>query len=307
MTWKWNFFDVHYDVDVAGNYSSVLSALTMKEILFNRTNIENYATEFTEALILHPTFLDPFAGGTTEEKINIIFMNGLQPEGFRNRTIQFGSKAVDTTYEAIRQILPKYQELVNMGLGDPSSIVAKATMQPLKGKQQAGSREKKEYNCNNCGQPGHDQKNCPFKDECLQCKTKAHCYWKKGCPLFDAWAAKKDAARARAGQPPFQAHSVIVQAAALDEVAALRLEILELQKAMKVKLQNDLLRLKIAKLEMLEKRILLDSGANISVISDLSHVDLHTIPSCRRADKPTGVETADRTIMPIAGDGVILE
>ena len=137
------------------------------------------------------------------------------------------------------------------------------------------------------------------------CKTKAHQYWKPGCPLFDAWAAKKDAARAKAGQPPFKAHSAIVQPAASDEVAALRLEILEFQKALKVKYTNDLFLMKFARLDTLEKKILLDSGANVSVISNPSHVDHNTIPSCRRADKSSGVETADKTVMPIAGDGII--
>ena len=55
-----NIFDLNCDVDAAGNYTSVLSALTMKESPFNRTKIENYATDFTEALLLNPTFLDPF-------------------------------------------------------------------------------------------------------------------------------------------------------------------------------------------------------------------------------------------------------
>ena len=32
-----NIFDLHYDVNVAGNYTSVLLSLTMKESLFNRT------------------------------------------------------------------------------------------------------------------------------------------------------------------------------------------------------------------------------------------------------------------------------
>ena len=63
---------------------------------------------------------------------------------------------------------------------------------------------------------------------------------------------------------------------------------------------------KIALLVKLEKKILLDSGANVSVISDYSHVDTNTIPSCRRADKSSGVETADKTVMPITGDGIIL-
>ena len=39
-----------------------------------------------------------------------------------------------------------------------------------------------------------------------------------------------------------------------------------------------------------------DCGANVSVISHLSHVDANTIPVCRRADKSSGVETADQNL-----------
>ena len=82
----------------------------------------------------------------------------------------------------------------------------------------------------------------------------------------------------------------------VDEMAALRLEIIELQKALKVKLHK----------ELADKKIQLDSGANISLISARSHVDPNTMSSCRRADKTSGMETADKTVMPITGAGIFL-
>ena len=103
-----NIFDVHYNIDTAGNFNDVLSALAMKEGPFNRTKVENYATDFTEALLRHPTFLDPIAGGTTKVLIDDIFLSGLQPAGFRAKVKQFGTKEVDASCISISKVLPKY-------------------------------------------------------------------------------------------------------------------------------------------------------------------------------------------------------
>ena len=117
-------------------------------------------------------------------------------------------------------------------------------------------------------------------------------------PFFDRWALEKDAQRARNGLPPweqrekhankksFPAFKKAAEDDLASQLAAVSLE-LEQLKALNVK-----------------KKVLLDSGANHSVISHMSHVDTKTIP-CRRADKSSGVETADGTVMPISGDGII--
>ena len=55
-----------------------------------------------------------------------------------------------------------------------------------------------------------------------------------------------------------------------------------------------------------KKPIILDSGANVSVISDFTHVDTNTVPLCRRAEDASGVETADGNVMPIEGRGIIV-
>ena len=46
----------------------------------------------------------------------------------------------------------------------------------------------------------------------------------------------------------------------------------------------------------ISKKMLLDSGANISIVSSLSHLDPNTTPSFHRADKPSrNVETANNS------------
>ena len=53
-------------------------------------------------------------------------------------------------------------------------------------------------------------------------------------------------------------------------------------------------------------RIKLDSDPNISVITDITCVNTYTIQLCRKAEDATGAETADRTVMPIEGNGIIV-
>ena len=52
-----------------------------------------------------------------------------------------------------------------------------------------------------------------------------------------------------------------------------------------------------------EKKKLLDSGANISIVSSLSHLDTNTFPTCLRAEKPSVVQTANNSTMAIHGRG----
>ena len=57
----------------------------------------------------------------------------------------------------------------------------------------------------------------------------------------------------------------------------------------------------IAKSEV--KKKLLDSGANITIISSLSHLDSNTLPTYLRAEKPSVVQTANKSTMDIQGRG----
>ena len=67
----------------------------------------------------------------------------------------------------------------------------------------------------------------------------------------------------------------------------------------------EIAQLKAAALKV-TKPIIFDSGANVSIMSDITHVDINTILLCRRAKDACGVETAVGAVMPISGTGVIL-
>ena len=79
-----------------------------------------------------------------------------------------------------------------------------------------------------------------------------------------------------------------------------------LKKAMAAKVASDTitaLTLQLADLTAANLKVtkpkILDSGANVSVISDITHVNANTISLCRRVDDDSGAETADGAIMPI--------
>ena len=52
------------------------------------------------------------------------------------------------------------------------------------------------------------------------------------------------------------------------------------------------------------KQTIIDSGANVSVISDLTHMDTNTVPLCRRAEDASGVVTASGEELEISGRSV---
>ena len=86
--------------------------------------------------------------------------------------------------------------------------------------------------------------------------------------------------------------AVVVQTSADQKLVALQARLdateLALEEALKVK-----------------KSKILDSGANICIISDITHLDSNTLPLCRRAEDHGGVETASGVAMPISGNGTI--
>ena len=59
----------------------------------------------------------------------------------------------------------------------------------------------------------------------------------------------------------------------------------------------------VKELKARKKQQILDSGASMSLISDLSHLDPNT--SFCRAEEPRGMETANQSVMAISGSGTI--
>ena len=63
---------------------------------------------------------------------------------------------------------------------------------------------------------------------------------------------------------------------------------------------------KAKEVKLQQKKIYLDSAANHSVISHLTHLDPHTSPSFDRNEEYSGVETASQQVLAVEGQGRIM-
>ena len=193
------------------------------------------------------------------------------------------------------ETLPEYQRSTDMGMVPAAMRLEKTPQADLKMKTSTCSpkppgtampfKSAEEKPCFHCDQPGHRHFNCPYKNECLRCKTKDHAYWAPGVCGWRKDVQKKFSV----DKKQVKAMSAVAQESSV--VAALQLELEQLRAALKEVNRK--------------KRIFLDSGANTSIISDLSHTDPHSSTSLCRAEEPRGVETANGSIMPIVGMGQI--
>ena len=270
----------YYRLEKGSGYLTVLSNLSMvKTTKFSRDAIEKYASVFMRTIKRNPNFSDPKKGGAHPEVINEIFISGIQPPDFVLAMERHRTKTAKDTQQALASAIPLFEEMVNQGgynpVVKPAPKIANTMLFQRSPTTSPGTR-----NCPHCERPGHGYRDCPSKDQCLRCKTKAHKYWDFGTCLYrktviDGYKGGKQA------------------------------------KAMAARLTSDEKDARIAELEAQlkvkhKKSIILDSGANITVISDITHVDNNTVPSCRRAEDAAGVETADGAIMPITGNGVVV-
>ena len=290
-----DLLNIRFAVGTASNYLVTLQLLYMKPgISFSRELVDEYAFTFLATLIDHPTFEDPKQGGTSAKKINLLFLAGLQPEHFRLQIEKFDTENARDTFETIMIVLPKYQESVDIGMvpagtrleKSPQAVGIRTSTSSSTHAPTMTTTKSQPHPCYNCQKMGHRHEVCPQKDICLRCPpgTLPHPYWHHTKCVY----RKSTTDTFKLGKPAGKALAAIDSVTS--ENAALKLEIEQLKAALEVR----------------QKKIYLDSGANISIIADVSHVDPHTSPSFCRAEEPHGVETANQTIMPVEGEGQIM-
>ena len=156
----------------------------------------------------------------------------------------------------------------------------------------------------------HDKKTCQHKDECLPCKIKAHAFWSPQCQHFMTWRENKQQKGQWIGESPtarafgVTSHALIL--APIIPSAPPCPPLSDVQSKLIIALQAQLATTQ-AQLAAYHdgqvKKRLLDSDANISILSTPSHMDPNTFPIMLRADKPSVVETANNSTMAIQGRG----
>ena len=108
--------------------------------------------------------------------INAMFISGLESDLFRRNIERYGADDTTATYKATRKLLPKFQESINIGFylpclpTQPVSKVSVGSQKP----PYAGVIKSVSYD--NCNASGHNYKACPFRSECMKCRTKSHAY-----------------------------------------------------------------------------------------------------------------------------------
>ena len=113
-----------------------------------------------------------------------------------------------------------------------------------------------------------------YKDECLQCKTKSHCIWSQQCPLFMAWRDNK--------QQKGQCHEGSNNPWASSPCPPASGSTAQLLVALQAHLSTTSAQLAAIRGGQ-KKRKLLDSGANISIVSSLSQLYCNKIKTVLRA------------------------
>ena len=305
-------------MDNASNYETTLSALYMKPKDFCRADIEDYCTTFLSTLLKNPTFVKPEDGGADQEIINDMFIAGIQTSHFRERINKFNCKNVNATYAAIKTVLPKYQDSLAMDL-----VPTTKTPPPPHGKFKPaftpkpssalpfvvadGSTKPSYRPCHNCDKTGHAYTVCPIPYVRCPPGTPAHKYWDNtACKYRKAELQKKGKAEKEA--KAFAAVATGAAATTSPEMIALKAEMTALSTAHAMAMAAQKAEFEAALEDALnvKKATILDSGANVCIISDITHLDTNTVPLCRRAEDAAGVETASGVAMPISGRGLLV-
>ena len=302
-----------FGVDNATGHKQTLQSLAMKKCEldgFSRDNVETYVDSFMRLITVNPALVDYKKKGATEKQANIWFIDGLQPDEFQTAVRAHDTKTIDDTNETLNDDITEFEGYMRIAQVTKAKGGKKGVPTPLKGSPTAPLDKKTHYDCGNCGSPDHDRKACPRRDECLQCKTKSHGYWSSACLLFIAWQQKKDRQRQQNGEynkggrfsaayaSPQQTSPSAIAPVCLQASASPAFGASETATMIQA-LQAQIDQLKAEKV----KKKLLDSGANISIVSSLSHLDTNTFPTFLRADKPSVVETANNSTMDIQGRG----
>ena len=100
----------------------------MKPKEFFCSDVENYVTNFSNALIQNPNFENPTRGGAHKKAINVMFLQGLQPEHFRQQIEKFCTESVDESCDAIDIVLSTYDASVAMEKS-PLKVFSKTGLQ----------------------------------------------------------------------------------------------------------------------------------------------------------------------------------
>ena len=119
--------------------------------------------------------------------INAMFISGLESDLFRRNIERYGADDTTATYKATRKLLPKFQESINIEFCLPCLPTQPVTKAPIGSQKPPYDEVIKNVIGDSFSASGHNYKACPFRSECMKCRTKSHAYWstiEPKCPLL---------------------------------------------------------------------------------------------------------------------------
>ena len=177
-----------FAVDNATGHKKILQSFAMSKCTiqgFSRQNVESYINDYMTKITCYPALVDSTKKGASATQANKWFIDGLQPEEFRQAVLAHDTKTVDETCEIIGDDITEFEGVLRvLGLTQIKGMIKAAPVPvhtPAKGSSSDGQVRKFKYPCGNCG-GDHDKRTCQHRDECLPCKTKLHAFWSPQCP-----------------------------------------------------------------------------------------------------------------------------
>jgi len=101
----------HFQVLDTNDYRSKLQAVYMDPNKFKYVEIDQtqlYVQKFLNILVNNPSYKDPQMGGGTPKQINILFIAGFQPPGFKSLVQDFGTESI---YETVQKLNILYTDI----------------------------------------------------------------------------------------------------------------------------------------------------------------------------------------------------
>ena len=288
------YIDQLFQLSTISNYRTLVSALHMKESdKFNRQSIDVYIQSVTNLITKYPTMFKLDHGGTTQKNFTIVFLDGIYPQTFRQAIKDRGPENLKSAVQAIYGEYIKFAHY-NDVLASSSIKITATTEGKIADIAISGQSVTKQ--CPNCKFSTHRYaKDCPLL--CTLCPgLPTHKYFAANiCNTYTSWKARlvkkgtwRDFKQANnANIAP--ATPAPLPSAAHADLASLHQQIANLTTLFKNVVSK--------------KRLLIDSGCNTTIIASPSHSDNSII----YRDSKEGISTANGQIIPILGQGSILQ
>ena len=280
----------HFQLDVVEDYCVLLVPMSSTDT-FNERSCDLYISHVINILVMHPNIFETSKGGICQKFFTKHYVDGIFPTTLRADVRKKGPNTIDDAMTYLREQYKRYNCHNNISKAmhttpSPKSFEGKIADNAISEKSIStlGS-------CPNCKLFHGSYKYC--KLPCTLCPRKpSHNFFTKNiCNSYLSWETKKK--KNGSWREPKSANNanITVSSPPSDpsDLATIITALNTLTTAYKSNVSNN-------------KRLLIDSGCNANIIASPLHSD---IPIIYR-DSKEGISTANGEVIPILGQGTVL-